>query len=74
MGCSSMHSISTLLKRISLIERVIDIDDCLTMFIHIYCVNSLQCISLSFPAPYLFGVMITFFRPLFVCFFIFTLQ
>jgi len=33
MGCSSMRSISTLLKRISLIERVIDIDDCLTMFI-----------------------------------------
>ena len=33
MGCSSMCSISTLLKRISSIERMIDIDDCLTMFI-----------------------------------------
>ena len=32
MGCSSMCSISTLLKRISSIERMIDIDDCLTMF------------------------------------------
>ena len=30
MGCIPMRSISTLLKRISLIERVIDIDDCLT--------------------------------------------
>ena len=34
----------------------------------LYCVNALQWISLSFPAPYLFGVLITFFRPLFVCF------
>ena len=33
MECIQMRSISTLLKRISLIERVIDIDDCLTMII-----------------------------------------
>ena len=65
MGCSSMHSISTLLKRISSIERMIDIDDCLTMF------KLCQFASMDIPffsRPYLFGVLITFFRPLFVCF------
>ena len=49
----STCSIPTLLKRISLIERVIDIDDCLTMFALSLIV---QCISLSFPASHLFRV------------------
>ena len=60
-----MRSISTLLKRISSIERVIDIVDCLTVF------TLSQFASMHVPffsRPLSVSVLITFYRPLFVCF------
>ena len=60
-----MCSISTLLKRISSIERMIDIDDCLTMF------KLCQFASMDIPffsRPLSVSVLITFLRPLSVCF------